>query len=142
MMADRGEFALSEFEANRLLAAVNERIGAQAARAHEAVAWRWIRWVVPAAAAVVLFLGITFFGREEGRDMIAVIDSMLLQQVDTASESVEMALYDDLDGPTVEVLLEDYGTRPTTESSGLLLDDLTEDEYEYLAKNFDVGELL
>lgn len=135
-------FALNDFEANRLLAAVNDGIDAAREQVHAGGAWPWIRWAIPVAAAIVLLLGIAFLGNEAGPDFVSVIDSMLLQDTDTAAETIEMALYDDMDAGTVDVLLEDYSTRPLAEPSGLLLEDLTDDEYEYLAKNFDVGELL
>ncbi|HPM37625.1 MAG TPA: hypothetical protein PK186_08730 [candidate division Zixibacteria bacterium] len=134
-----GEFELTDLESARLLA----RIDGEIERLDEAQRGRtpaWLPWLAPAAAAAALILAIALTGDRFDPRVAVTSDSPATAGEATAA--AEDSLYDDLDEPTVQALLEDVSARPAGEPSNALLDDLTDDEYEYLAKNFDIGDIL
>jgi hypothetical protein len=113
----------------------------------QAAARRWFGTLtdlrpIPAAAAVALVLVVTL---GTTRFEIAEVDTDITVEVLSTSAVSLTATENDIEDPddaTIEALLSDF-TQPwqggTTER---LLDDITDDEYEYLLHNMDVGDLL
>lgn len=132
-------FDLSDRESARLMAAINNEID-KSDQTRESSLPRWLQLAAPVAAAAVLLLSIVITGGQFEARLSDSIDSLILSIDETTT--AQEALYDDLDEATINVLLEDFSARPSAEPSNRLLEDLTEEEYEYLAKNFDVGDIL
>lgn len=142
-LGDNELFAPVGDEVDGLLAAIDKQLDAATV-----VIPRWRTTVLrfaPVAAAVVLLLGIGLISQRSTVHEMAAID--------TSSTIDEYALLDNadltytnadesLDEGTIDVLLDDYTSVNRVEPSRTLLDDLTEDELEYLTTNFDIGEIL
>ena len=93
------------------------------------------KYLVPMAASVILLFGISkFAGWINHTETSRGIDTVYCYVGDAAAE--------DFDESTINVLLQDFADHPSVEASEWLLDDLTEEELEYLKENIDVGELL
>jgi len=95
---------------------------------------------IPAAVAVVLVLALTlsttrFEQMPENTELLASLlaDTTVVMDEDDVEDPDDM---------TVEALLAEYTSLWRTGSAELLLDDITEDEYEYLAKSLNVGDFL
>jgi hypothetical protein len=102
--------------------------------------FHWRR-VLPYAAAVVL--GITSYfmadrlSNGSGPVQTGVVDSAYVGEVAPLTDETEL-----VDDDMVNLLIEDYGREAYFDASERLLDDLTDEQWEYLEKNFDVNEVL
>jgi len=142
-LGDNELFAPAGDEIEGMLAAIDERLDAATV-----VIPRWRTTVLrlaPVAAAVALLLGIGLISQRSTVSEMAAIDTgstvdeyALLDNADLAYTNED----ETLDEATIDVLLEDYTSANRIEPSRTLLDDLTEDELDYLNVNFDVGEIL
>lgn len=109
--------------------------------AHEVSRWNLMR-LAPAAAAVLLVAGVGLGGYFVGRTNFDPAITTIVQPVATGLSSTDESDYDEPDDPTFEVLLSDFAADRPYDASEKLLDDITDEEMEYLAQNFDVGDLL
>jgi hypothetical protein len=102
------------------------------------VSWRRL---VPAAAAVLLVVGAGLGGFRLGQLETGNSSDADLTQTTYYSETTddEETEPDEL---TVQVLLDDFALDRRLNASEYLLDDISEEEMQYLASNFDIGEIL
>lgn len=103
--------------------------------------WTWMR-LLPAAAAVLIVVGVGIGGYLLGRNDINQTTGIDDQSVAMPLGSIDDIDYDEPDGPTFEVLLSDFAADRPFDASEKLLNDITNEEMEYLTRNFDVGDLL
>ena len=97
----------------------------------------WRRSLAIAATVVFIVGGSLMIDRLRQFDQSDPSDSSVQMPAETvATEEIEVSQ------PMYDALLLDYTNRASAEPALLLLEDLTEDEYEYLNNNFDVEELL
>lgn len=105
----------------------------------------WIRRLwherVPVAAAAALVLGIAIGTYMAGR---TALESPVAEFAFEGTDIV--SLYEgadvDLDEGTVDALIREFTAQHGYEAGEWLLDDLTQEELDYLEENFDVGDLL
>ena len=97
--------------------------------------------LLPAAAAVLLVAGVGVGGYLMGRTDRNTNTANNYQTI-LLSSIVDEAAYDEPDDRTYEVLLSDFTADRPYDASEKLLDDITDEEMEYLTQNFDVGDLL
>lgn len=102
--------------------------------------WNLMR-LLPAAAAVLLVVGVGVGGYLVGRTDRDINTTSSYSTTLLPSTDDETA-YDEPDDPTFAVLLSDFAADRPYDASEKLLDDITDEEMEYLAQNFDVGDLL
>lgn len=148
IVPDGTAFEPSASERAALLSAINkdlEAAPAAVARPH----WPWwsraLQWVVPvpapvvAAAVVVLAVVSLFTGlnRTSPSDSTPLLSPESATTSDTLTEELMQP-----DQPTVEALVERYSSSRPTGGAEELLNDLTDDEYEYLVNHFDVGDIM
>lgn len=100
-----------------------------------------LKQVVSVAAVVILMLGAGLSGY-----LLREHDTEAQQTDATSSLSYstdwESDRYSDLDDKDVHLLLMDYTSSSGREAAENLLGDLTEEEFDYLASNFKVGDIL
>jgi len=104
--------------------------------------WSLLSWsgAVPAAAAVLLVLGMGLAGYWLGRWDVAT-DSPATTTTSSIIPETDQAL-EEPDELTVELLLDNFTSERRFNASESLLDDITEEEMNYLEKNFDIGAIL
>ena len=135
-LGDDAVFAPSIFESNKLAWAVEDAMN------HPAKQRSWtsrIRYI--AAAAVVLLaaaIGVDQYRRTITVDIPTSKDTTQLASTDT---SLLPSTTLDLTNTELEQMLLDYSTLDDDAASEVL-QNLTDEEMQYLEKNFDVGELL
>ena len=149
------DFLPFDVDADEFVADVEKKIArattdkSPAAR-HKAPSKRvaWVGWqrYLPVAAAVLLVIGISLIGYRDDQTYRAA-DSVESGATTATDEPVSLlALYegalDQFDEAMLEVILSDFGEMEYLEASELLLDDLSDEELQYLRENFDVGEIL
>ena len=107
----------------------------------------WLRHLA-AAAVITLLLGATMIGylgngSRIGDPVSAQLDVLTLSAAENGLLSflsdAELPLFEDTD---VDLLLLEYTSGTGGEAAALLQDQLTDEELEYLSKNFDVGDML
>ena len=128
------DFEPSTFDLEKAVAGVGHRIDSQKTPSITPVSW--LRQLSRVAAAV-LIVGVSYttylIGQKQGQEPVArVVDTVLANTADT----VEMDDY------FVNMLIEDISSDSYFGAGELLLDDLTEEELEYLTENMTVGDLL
>jgi len=143
-------FALEPWELEEAVAIVDRAVARRplpmAIRFQEATK-RWLRAVtdmrpVPAVAAVALVLIISLGTM---RFELSAPDTDMVLEVLSTSEVSLATTEDDIEDPDdaiVEVLLSEFTQPWHGGSAEWLLDDITDDEYEYLLQSMDVGDLL
>lgn len=103
----------------------------------------WSLWktYVPVAAAVVLILGLSFtvnqtdwFGSSSDQADLTSRDSLV--SILNGGSAIDLTSTD------VSYLLTDFATERNQSATELLLEDLTDEEYEYLQNNLNAGEIL
>lgn len=116
---------------------------AQTARtdSHDFSPWTLIK-LLPAAAAVLVVVGVGIGGYFVGRTDLDSTTAINDQPAAMLLGSTDESDYDEPDELTYEVLLSDFATDRPYDASEKLLDDITDEEMEYLTQNFDVGDLL
>lgn len=129
-----GDFEPAPGDLERALAGVEDRINAGSKRSIVPVSW--LRYMSRVAAAV-LIVGVSYatyrIGQKQAQyGAVAVTDTV----VTTVADSTEMDDY------FVSMLIQDFSSGSYFEAGGLLLDDLTAEELDYLTKHMTVGDLL
>jgi len=102
------------------------------------VSWNWRPVPVAATACVALLAALVLIQPNPAPSLgeSEVTTALLL------TSEADLEAYSEMEESDFESLLEAYNTRLGGLPSEGLLDDLTEDEYEYLLNSFDVGEIL
>ena len=130
-----GLFYPAEHEVAQLAAQIDSAISSK--EQLQPRSWRTLlNYLVPIAAALLILLGIARIGSKiQTWDETQPTENILYTLSGEASA-------DELDEGTISLLLEDFSSYDEISSSELLLDDLSDEEMEYLVKNMDIGELL
>lgn len=128
------DFEPSAFDLEQAVAGVGDRIDSQ--KTPSIVPVSRLRQLSRIAAAL-LIVGVSYttylIGQKQGQEPVArVVDTVVASNADT----VEMDDY------FVSMLIEDFSSDAYFGAGEILLDDLTEDELEYLTENMTVGDLL
>jgi len=97
---------------------------------------------VAAAAVIMLAIGLPAHHWQQAEPTAAFDSVAVMDQIASLSGYETSDEYPSLDDQTVNALMEDYSSRPGEDASPTLLDDLSEEEWNYLNQNFDVGEIL
>jgi hypothetical protein len=129
------DFEPSPDDLLRAVAGVEERIKPEEATSIVSVSW--LRSLTRVAAAV-LIVGMAYTSYMIGRNQAGQPAEIITDTVVTtaSADSLEMEDY------FVSMLIEDYSSDASFEASSMLLDDITEEEMEYLTENLTVGDLL
>ncbi|MBU0985215.1 MAG: hypothetical protein KKA42_15175 [candidate division Zixibacteria bacterium] len=101
----------------------------------------WMRYLTRVAAGVVLVAASYVSYQVGSHDLNGTTDPVsvgYVAEVDSWLSDTTLTLDDE----TVDILIEDYARRSVYGAGEALLDDLTDDELEYLMENLDVGEIL
>lgn len=128
------DFEPSAFDLEKAVAGVEDRIDSQETPSIVPVSrLRQLSRV----AAVLLIVGVSYttylIGQKQGQEPVAkVVDTVLTYTADTA----------EMDDYFVNMLIEDFSSDAYFGAGEMLLDDLTEEELEYLTENMTVGDLL
>ncbi|MDH3890867.1 MAG: hypothetical protein OEV49_07255 [candidate division Zixibacteria bacterium] len=107
----------------------------------ESSPWSLLK-LLPAAAALLVVVGVGVGGYFVGRTDLDPPTATNDQADATLSGLVDESDYDEPDEPTYDILLSAFTTDRPYDASEKLLDDITDEEMEYLTQNFDVGDLL
>lgn len=129
------DFYLSEVELEQAVAGVDRALDKIELEAAGNSVGIW-RSYIPAVAALIAIVGISLTlsisGLMDGR-----VNTVSDLANDTALVSVDQLEDTELDG-----LLVDFALERNDGAGELLLDDLTEEEYQYLTENMDIGDIL
>lgn len=147
-LPDDAAFAFNANTIDGLVQAVDRTIGLSNDTApnakresHDLSPWTLMK-LLPAAAALLVVVGVGFGGYFVGRTNLNPAMTTIDQSAATLFGSTDANDYDEPDDPTFEVLLSDFAADRPYDASEKLLDDITNEEMEYLTQNFDVGDLL
>lgn len=147
-LPDDAAFAVDADTIDRLVQAVDRTIDLSNDTApnakresYDVSPWTLMK-LLPAAAALLVVAGVGFGGYFVGRTNFDPAITTIVQPVVTQFGTTDESDYDEPDDPTFEVLLSDFAADRPYDASEKLLDDITNEEMEYLAQNFDVGDLL
>lgn len=136
------DFYPTDDEVERLVARVDAAIDAAPAKRVAMPVKRTPLWL-GIAASMVLILGASWLSYKYGESIgtTVLVDTTTVAQ--SAPLTAELSSDDvTLDDASVAVLLEEMSDSYTYDAASRLLDDLTEDEMQYLQETFDVGDLL
>ena len=140
-MGSDDDFAPFGLDEDRFVSSVERQIAKETERKTtwfkitDITSFAWQK-ALPVAAAILLVLGVYELGQWRGSSAIAD------RTFDTTGSEITPVEEEALDDQMVSLLLWDYGEKADFQASEQLLNDLTDEELEYLEKNFDVGELL
>ncbi|UCG60756.1 MAG: hypothetical protein JSV52_10510 [Candidatus Zixiibacteriota bacterium] len=134
------DFYLDKTELESSIARVEERIDRLELEKVTDVRSAWLSHV-PAAAAVVLLLGISFMAYMLGWFSNGEDPSTAGSQ-DTVWLSLENGDIDAIEESSIDYVMYRSATMNQTTSGELFYENLTEEELQYLEENFDVGEIL
>ncbi len=105
----------------------------------------WLRPMLR-VAAVLLVVGMSYSSYRMGveSNLGAALDTLQTADadIDRLTVLLEYDTDDELDEDMISILIDDYCTDASYEATTSLLDDISEEELEYLTENFEVGELL
>ena len=97
----------------------------------------WQRSIAFAATLALVAISSLIFNQYQSTEEIASVDTPI--DLTFGANSDEAV---DLSDPMSDALLLNYTNRVDVEPVSMLLDDLTEEEFEYLSENFNVDELM
>ncbi len=139
-VAQDSDFYLNDDDLDKSVAAVDDAIDAFEMDKVTRTVPLW-RNYVPAVAALVIIVGLSLtlsmsdlFHRSALQTEVTTGDSALV-----LLDNGDQAYLEETD---LQGLLEDFTIERYWQASEQLIDDLTEEEFEYLANNIDVGEIL
>jgi hypothetical protein len=145
-LGDDTAFYPDESQIDRLVGQVDERISSLEAVKTTRVPW--FRYVA-AAAAIVLLFGVFLMEQLSERAEFdyesANWSYELLLAESEYPEAAALVLGDEqltFDDDEIDVLLHEYSTDGHFNAGEMLLDDLSEEELQYLEENFDIGDIL
>jgi len=136
------DIEFTEQEVGRAVALVDEAIAQHAGTTIVPV--NWLRQLTRVAAAVLIVAASWTayqFGRDEGRQLTYTAPSAQTTYLASTDDSYgEESDY--IDEDMVNALIQSYSPGGLVGSGQYLVDDLSDEEMQYLMENFDVGELL
>lgn len=101
----------------------------------------WTR-ALSAAAAIVLFVGVGIVSYMYGLSDSVKQATEKINEGESTSVVLAEIESGEPDQATIKALMYDFTSSQFTEADERLLDDITEEEYEHLKNNFDVGDIL
>jgi hypothetical protein len=141
-LGDDASFLPDDLDEEQFVAAVERGIAGMPPPRVVVSVWR--RYL-PAVAAILMVFGITLLGSREMRIDYSH-DGAARNQALSESGSLLCTLYatevDDFDDEVLDLILSDFAAKAYFEAGERLLDDLSEEELQYLEENFDVGDIL
>ncbi len=133
-LGEDADFEPSESDIERAVAGIESRI--EASETPSIIPVSWLRQLSRVAAAV-LIVGASYtayrIGQSQAQPDVAMTTGTV---VTTDSDSTEMDDY------FVSILIQDFSSGGDFEAGELLLEDLTDEELEYLTEHMTVGDLL
>jgi uncharacterized protein YkvS len=134
-------FSLEQFEVEQMVKRVDAQIDDIETDKEFKSTPMW-KYFVPVAAAIFLVLGIAFVG-----NIIQMFDSSGGVAENEFNEDTVIALIDindieDYSNISIEEFMPDFSNQNRDISDEALENDLTEDEYQYLVENFNIGEII
>ena len=106
---------------------------------------KWLRPMLRVAAALVV-VGLSYGSYRLGQESIFGADLDTHQtadaEVDRLTTLLEYDVDEEMDEGLIGILIDDYCSAVSYEATASLLDDISEEELEYLMENLEVGELL
>lgn len=147
-MGQDDDFYPSDAAIERAVRAVDDRIAARS-QVTKITQLRWVSRVSSVAAAVLLlfvswstvqFGGVSTLATLNDEQRDSLIERAYPEDIVAEVDASETEYT--LDDASVAALIEDYTDRYTYRGGEYLLDDLSDEEFEYLSESFDVGELL
>lgn len=134
-------FRLGDIEVERMAEKIDSRIDRIELEKETKAIPMW-KYFVPVAAAIFLVLGIASVGNfiqmfDDGSEVATknIIDDSIF--VIIGNNDIE-----DYSGISIDDLILDYTSQDNFISDAILTEDLTEEKYQYLEENFDIGEIL
>ena len=146
------EFDFTDAEIENAVAGVEKRLDADivstiTAKQNSSQFTTFANWLRPMAriAAVVLFVAATYGAYRVGQLQVGTspgIDSLVvsgdgIDESDWLDSNTEY-----MDDAMISTLIDDFSDHGYFEAGEAILDDLTDEEMEYLIENFDVGDIL
>ncbi len=139
-LGNESEFYPDESISDAFVGEVNARIDELESETKETPI-KIINYLLPIAASIVILLGISLSSGYLGNSETNITNNFsgdLYMQYGSYLEEDE----DEMDIELLDELLNDYSTSVVSASDEQLLDDLTDEEMEYLKTNFDAGDIL
>ena len=106
---------------------------------------KWLRPMLR-VAAVLLVVGLSYSSYRLGQESNfgAGLDTLqaLNTEADKLTALLEYDIDEEMDEDLIGIVIDDYCRDASYEATASLLDDISEEELEYLTENFEVGELL
>lgn len=133
------DFVLTNQEIDEMVETVDQKINQSEVVANGTKSQTLWRYYLPVAAAVVLVFGLSWMGGLfSGRGTIS--DSNLADTIMIASNNTETT--ENVTGADLAYLINDYSSGVSSADADLVVEEITDEEYEYLAQNFDIGDIL
>ena len=133
-------FNLTQAEREQFVAKVDEKIDQHELRKVTDITPKWKSYV-PVAAAIVMILGIALVSQLsylfDSSDRINITENHDSLWINIDKTEIEFVNNDNY-----ENVLIDYSSIDNSVSDEWILDDVTEEEYQYLLDNFDIGEII
>jgi len=141
------DLELSEKELDQAVVNINQVIDNQNSKIIPIANKYHSRWLVISRVAAVLAVIMVSYGSFQlGQNNTAVLPQPVIENsIDIfGSDLISWSDEEDqeLDDETVSLLIADYTSESGINAVENLLDDLTDEEIEYLEKNFDIGDIL
>lgn len=134
------DFYLNNDDKEQLITKIDEKIDQQELRKVTNITPKWKSYV-PVAAAIVMILGIALVSQLSylfnGSDQVNITENNDSVWIDIDNSEIEFVNND-----IYENVLIDYSSVENSVTNDWIVDDVTEEEYQYILDNFDIGEIL
>jgi hypothetical protein len=133
-------YYLTQKEQEQFIAKIDKKIDQHELRKVTDITPRWKSYV-PVAAAIVMILGIALVSQLanlfSGSDQINVVENNDSLWIDIDQSDIEF-----VNNENYENVLIDYSSVDNSVNSEWIIENVTEEEYQYILDNFDIGEIL
>jgi predicted anti-sigma-YlaC factor YlaD len=134
------DFYLTQAERERFVAEVDKKIDQHELSKVTDITPKWKSYV-PVAAAIVMILGIALVSQ-----LSYLFDSSDQNNITDNNDSlwinIDKSEIEFVNNDNYENVLIDYSSVENSVSNDWIIDDVTEEEYQYMLDNFDIGEIL
>ena len=140
-MGTDNTFKLDEHQITNITEQINEKIDTLEVEKETKATPMW-KYFVPVAAGLVLVLGLALVGNlihwfENGNGL-----AMNDDYTDSVMVVISQTDLEDYSGIEIDNILTEYSSQDDVVGEVLLIDDLTEEEYQYLEANLNIGDIL